>query len=517
MAKRDYYEVLGVAKGASDEDIKKSYRKLAMKYHPDRNSGDKVKEAEEKFKEVKEAYELLSDPKKRAAYNQYGHAGLDASFQAASGQGGKRKQTREQTFADIFKDLNPEAEQPRWGDLQKRVRGAQENLRPTYDRIRETHQVYTEFFRVLGHVQTQDMMATSEVADSANKRIAALQKFAVAYKAYSEVSQKGIDLARQETEQRRGLLSRIQSEHGDVLRAFSKNIAKVGIERPEGEIIHRLSSGNIYVDDLLDTLEKMKPSRLARVLPQNEERAMDLDIRILRIKEMVEQYKQVKGAMTELGYVGAVYNAQGRNGEIAQAIPSILIEIDHLSTPAQLADNRTKFSPHDIFKNCGAFRPEFHESEINALLSPDQQKLVQWAQTQINRYSTFDTIDESVVAKALSPQQIKAAQKRLDMYVDHAATRNKVDDLLRKMNRLFSMNERQISEESSQSIVQAEKASADYESLVREGVLDRETARKALISIDATLNLQGTIFETKAKSSTMRPQEQMAPETRMPS
>ena len=77
MAKRDFYDVLGVAKGASDDDIKKAYRKLAMKYHPDRNQGDKAKEAEEQFKEVKEAYEMLSDAKKRAAYDQFGHAGVD--------------------------------------------------------------------------------------------------------------------------------------------------------------------------------------------------------------------------------------------------------------------------------------------------------------------------------------------------------------------------------------------------------------------------------------------------------
>ncbi len=68
--KRDFYDILGVPKNASDDEIKKAYRKLAMKHHPDRNQGDAAKEAEVKFKECKEAYEILSDPQKRAAYDQ---------------------------------------------------------------------------------------------------------------------------------------------------------------------------------------------------------------------------------------------------------------------------------------------------------------------------------------------------------------------------------------------------------------------------------------------------------------
>ena len=73
MSKRDYYDVLGVSKGASKEEIKKAYRKLARKYHPDVNQGDKA--AEEKFKEVKEAYEVLSDDNLRARYDRFGHVG----------------------------------------------------------------------------------------------------------------------------------------------------------------------------------------------------------------------------------------------------------------------------------------------------------------------------------------------------------------------------------------------------------------------------------------------------------
>jgi len=104
MAKRDFYEVLGVAKNASDDDIKKAYRKLAMKYHPDRNQGEGAKEAEESFKEVKEAYEMLSDAQKRAAYDQYGHAGVDPNM-GGRGGGPEGFGGFAEAFGDIFGDI----------------------------------------------------------------------------------------------------------------------------------------------------------------------------------------------------------------------------------------------------------------------------------------------------------------------------------------------------------------------------------------------------------------------------
>ena len=104
MAKRDYYEVLGLAKNASDEDIKKAYRKLAMKYHPDRNPDSKG--AEEKFKEAKEAYEMLSDPGKREAYDRYGHAGVDPNMGAGGfGAGAGGFGGFSDAFGDIFGDI----------------------------------------------------------------------------------------------------------------------------------------------------------------------------------------------------------------------------------------------------------------------------------------------------------------------------------------------------------------------------------------------------------------------------
>lgn len=98
--KRDYYEVLGVEKNASPEEIKKSYRKLAIKYHPDRNPDNK--EAEEKFKEAAEAYEILSDEQKRARYDQFGHAGVNGAAGGGGGFGGMNMDDIFSQFGDIF-------------------------------------------------------------------------------------------------------------------------------------------------------------------------------------------------------------------------------------------------------------------------------------------------------------------------------------------------------------------------------------------------------------------------------
>ena len=102
MSKRDYYEILGVSKGADEAELKKAYRRLAMKYHPDRNPDSD--EAEDKFKEAKEAFDILSDPQKRQAYDQFGHAGVDPS-QGGFGGGGAGGASFSDIFGDVFGDI----------------------------------------------------------------------------------------------------------------------------------------------------------------------------------------------------------------------------------------------------------------------------------------------------------------------------------------------------------------------------------------------------------------------------
>jgi molecular chaperone DnaJ len=103
MAKRDYYKVLDVPRGATEAEIKKAYRRLAMKYHPDRNPNDR--DAEEAFKEAKEACEVLTDPHKRAAYDQYGHAGVEAASRGGGSRGGFGADTFSDIFGDVFGDI----------------------------------------------------------------------------------------------------------------------------------------------------------------------------------------------------------------------------------------------------------------------------------------------------------------------------------------------------------------------------------------------------------------------------
>lgn len=103
MSNKDFYETLGVARSASDDDIKKAFRKLAMKYHPDRNPDNK--EAETKFKEIQKAYEILSDKEKRTAYDQYGHAGVDPNMGAGGGFGGGFGGAQGFDFGDIFSQM----------------------------------------------------------------------------------------------------------------------------------------------------------------------------------------------------------------------------------------------------------------------------------------------------------------------------------------------------------------------------------------------------------------------------
>ncbi len=138
MSKRDYYEILGVAKGATTDEIKKAYRKVAMQYHPDRNPGDKT--AEEKFKEAAEAYEVLSDADKKSQYDRYGHAGVSGNGRGAYSGGGMNMEDIFSQFGDIFgEDIFGGffGQRGRGGQRSRGVRGSnlRVKLKLTYEEI----------------------------------------------------------------------------------------------------------------------------------------------------------------------------------------------------------------------------------------------------------------------------------------------------------------------------------------------------------------------------------------------
>ncbi len=140
MSKRDYYEILGVGKGASGDEIKKAYRKVAMQYHPDRNPGDKA--AEEKFKEAAEAYEILSDTDRKAQYDRYGHAGVSGNGRGGHGAGGMNMEDIFSQFGDIFGDdlfgnFFGGGQRARGGQRSRGVRGSnlRIKLKLTYEEI----------------------------------------------------------------------------------------------------------------------------------------------------------------------------------------------------------------------------------------------------------------------------------------------------------------------------------------------------------------------------------------------
>src|ERR1700727_1549181 len=124
MSKRDYYKVLDVPKTATEQEIKKAYRRLAMKFHPDRNPNDK--DAEERFKEAKEACEVLTDAQKRAIYDQHGHAGIEAASRSGGGRAGGfgGADAFSDIFGDVFGDIFGAARRSAEGGRSQQFRGA---------------------------------------------------------------------------------------------------------------------------------------------------------------------------------------------------------------------------------------------------------------------------------------------------------------------------------------------------------------------------------------------------------
>lgn len=534
MFKKDYYEVLGVLKNASEDDIKKSYRKLAMKYHPDRNMGDGAELAEKRFKEAKEAYEILSEPQKRAAYDHYGHAGLgDGSDRAPRTDIPEPKTAANvKNFADIFEDFaaTAAADKKKIADKKAQVVIAQNKLRPLHAQVKEAYAVYEAFtdgLQTISKDVRSSYRSNTNIETAAKERMDALQTFATHYQDF-KIQEEASIVAKGEgfkkLSERNVILQRIYATHGATLKAFHLNISAVD-RSPEKIIIDRLSAGDTNIQDLVKGLEAQKPAGF--IMSQKaKDKAEDIRTQTTRLGNMVQQYRELAPVLKELGYVGEGYNPSGLNGDIRFAIPNILREIEDAPYELKRQDSKTAmvmpFKPHDIFKNCASFRAGLNESEVNALLTPQQRKLVAWAQTQIDRYSVYDTIDAETVSVALSESELKkSAQsfKAWKTYVEraliatdprkvpqaiqtHFDTKAKLQSILTDMNTLMTIKDHDLDTHTAkfnnyakvdQCLILADAAHKRAILLLNEDLLDKDTAALILREIDPQLKLSGVL------------------------
>lgn len=538
MAKRDYYQVLGVPKNATDEEIKKSYRQLEMIRHPDRNQGEGAKKAEEEFKEVKEAYEILSDSQKRAAYNQYGHFGLENGVERMPrAVPPHTARNHEKDFADIFEDFaaTAAAEKRRIDDKKAKVKEAQKIQYPTYDIVKTAYAVYEAFAEALQNI-SDDVRApycsVSNMEENAKERIKAIEEFAQDYKEHKKAEEVSLNAKEQSFKDLSAynvILQRINMEHGDTLLKLQRNILDVTDYRfghDEKVIVERLSVRNTDITDLVTKLESRRPSKVSMMFSDNRAIARDIDRRVTRLGEMVDQYRQIAPILTELGYVGDGYNESGRNGDIPFAVSNILREIEEVPEKLRWQDPEiatpASFEPHKIFKSCGLFRRCHNDPEINAFLTPEQRKLVAWAQTQVDQYSIYDMIDEEVVSAALSKQHIDKAKESFDewkKYVDraleatnpakapqpikaHLETKEKLQRVLSEMGNLFSITddyfERNLGTFNSHAVVDqyitlARAAQEKVMPVLNKPLLDRDEAVLILRGIDPKIKLTGIL------------------------
>lgn len=472
--KRDYYVVLGVSKSASDDEIKKSYRKLAMKYHPDRNLGDGAVDAEEKFKEAKEAYEFLSDAQKRAAYDQYGHKDVGSARSTP-----RTKKPFDEDPLDRDQRRREAAQRNREAEYQRTaaerrafwdgITSLQNNVSPVLESLKKRHTSYRGFLADLTHVGDKSLgqAVSGSLKEGpikeAKARLEGLRNLSADFHGKRTRDQAEIGRGQDDlktVQARAGILENFEEAHGKALKEFSSGMYKFGeLGKNNSDIcrafIERLNAGNYEIADLEAQLKGKKPSWLIRRFDVDASvSALAIDDTIATMKILVGLHQTLRRPMADLGYSGLEYDAKGRTGDVRQVTRLLLQELDSIKDDLSVARRNAspkEFDPHDeISLAYDGLRLGFYESYMSEVFSTEQNELVKWIQAQSLVFNRYNTISEETVLAALSPQALDVAKAHIKeseltvrkfkkLYEVHGPTAQTLGDMVSRLEPIMKL------------------------------------------------------------------------------
>lgn len=422
MAKKeDYYYTLGIERNATEDDIKKAYRKLAMKHHPDRNLGDGAKAAEEKFKEVKAAYEFLSDREKRAAYDQRGHQDdVKHDFQGAASR----------DFDVFFAEMRADRERSeiaaamRKESIKGNIRALQEEARPLYEALSTHNAVYEQFFlNIMFPTKVLESMERSFQRHT-KERVRALKDVGEQYKIYQkdrDAKTKVFDQRITELKTEIELVNSLSGDQQEGIVSVKKAIDVLRNSRYGGSAINQfmddLNAGRVPdFKEVIAALNKEKPKMFSAVWQDlrdgqgvSRHKKEGIDTLIRCVETIKDKYDLVQSACQTLGVSGAtVVEKIDRSEHLIASKDNNQSELEGKEEQRAAAlrfracDLSTRLACHSFIGDSGKF-----------IFSPAQLKVITWLEKQGPfgfRSSDHEGMTEINIKEAVSDKAISAAE-----------------------------------------------------------------------------------------------------------